>query len=187
LPAGAYNVPMGLFAYRLLGAAMLDAGMYEGIEADNKTTTQALITVVLASLAAGVGAGEWLGTRVITLAVVTALAVITWAAWAMLTFQIGTRLLPEPETRADWGQLLRTTGFAAAPGLLLVFGLIPNGRVVVFGVVGAWMFAAMVVGVKHALDYRDGGRAIGVCFVAAAASLGLAFAMSAVVAPAVLH
>jgi hypothetical protein len=49
------------------------------------------------------------------------------------------------------------------------------------------MFAAMVVGVKHALDYRDGGRAVGVCFVAAAVSLGLAFALSAVVAPAVLY
>jgi hypothetical protein len=178
---------MGLFAYRLLGAAMLDAGMYEGIEADSKTTTQALIAVVLASLAAGVGAGDWLGTRFITLAVVTALAVITWSAWAMLVFQIGSRLMPEPETRADWGQLLRTTGFATAPGLLLVFGLIPNGRSVVFVVVGLWMFAAMVVGVKHALDYRDGARAIGVCFVAAAASLGLAFAMSAVIAPAVLY
>jgi len=178
---------MGLFAYRLMGAATLDAGMYEGIEADGKTTTQALMTVLLASLAAGVGAGEWLGARWVTLAAVAAIAVITWSAWAMLVFQIGTRMLPGPETRADWGQLLRTTGFASAPGLLLVFGLIPNGRAYVFGIVGLWMFAAMVVGVKHALDYREGGRAIGVCFVAAAASLGLAFAMSALVSPAVLY
>ena len=27
---------MGLFFYRLLGAAMLDAGMYEGIEAEDR-------------------------------------------------------------------------------------------------------------------------------------------------------
>ena len=44
---------MGLFAYRLLGAAMMDVGMYESIEADRRTTMQALATVVLASLAAG--------------------------------------------------------------------------------------------------------------------------------------
>jgi hypothetical protein len=174
---------MGLFAYRLLGAAMMDAGMYEGIEADRRTTMQALTAVVLASLAAGVGAGEWLGTRVATLAAVTALGIITWSAWAMLVFQLGTRVLPDAETQADWGQLLRTTGFAAAPGLLLVFGLIPHGRTAVFGIVGAWMFAAMVFGVKHALDYRHGGRALAVCFVAASLSFGLAFAVSTLFAP----
>lgn len=171
---------MGLFAYRLMGAAMLDAAMYEGIEADRRTTTQAMLAVAMASVAAGVGAGDWLGGRAVTLVAVTALAIITWAAWAMLVFQIGTRLLPGPETRADWGQLLRTTGFAAAPGLLLIFGLIPQGRGPVFAVVGAWMFAAMVFGVKHALDYKHGTRALAVCFVAATLSLALAFGASAV-------
>jgi hypothetical protein len=173
---------MGLYAYRLLGAAMLDAGMYEGIEADRRATNQALAAVILASLAAGIGAGDWLGTRVITLAVVTSLAIITWSAWAMLIFQLGTRLLPGPDTRATWGQLLRTTGFAAAPGLLLVFGIIPAGRALVFGIAGVWMFAAMVVGVKHALDYRTGGRAVAVCLFAGAVSLALAFAASALFA-----
>lgn len=157
---------------------MMDAGMYEGIEADRRTTMQALAAVVLACLAAGIGAGEWLGTRLATLAVVTALGIITWSAWAMLVFQLGTRVMPDTDTQADWGQLLRTTGFAAAPGLLLVFGLIPSGRMAVFGVVGLWMFAAMVFGVKHALDYRNGGRALAVCALAAAVSLGLAFGMS---------
>jgi hypothetical protein len=169
---------MGLFAYRLMGAATFDAGMYEGIEADGKTTTQALVAVLLASLAAGVGAGEWLGARAVTLPAVTALAVITWAAWAMLVFQLGTRILPDTDTRADWGQLLRTTGFASAPGLFLVFGLIPSGRSAVFAVVGAWMFAAMVFGVKHALDYKHAARALAVCGLAAAVSLGLAFGLS---------
>jgi hypothetical protein len=174
---------MGLFAYRLLGAATMDAGMYEGIEADRQTTMQALSAVVLASLAAGIGAGDWLGTRVATLAAVSALGIITWSAWAMLVFQLGTRVMPDADTRADWGQLLRTTGFAAAPGLLLVFGLIPHGRTMVFAIVGGWMFAAMVFGVKHALDYRTGGRALAVCVLAAALSLGLAFGVSSLFAP----
>jgi hypothetical protein len=174
---------MGLFAYRLLGAAMMDAGVYESIEADRRTTMQALTAVVLASLAAGVGAGDWLGTRVTTLAAVTALGIITWSAWAMLVFQLGTRVLPDADTQADWGQLLRTTGFATAPGLVLVFGLIPNGRTAVFAIGGAWMFAAMVFGVKHALDYRTGGRALAVCVLAAAVSLGLAFGVSSLFAP----
>jgi hypothetical protein len=174
---------MGLFAYRLLGAAMMDAGMYEGIEADRKTTMQALSAVVLASLAAGIGSGDWMGTRLATLAAVSALAIITWSAWAMLVFQLGTRVLPDADTQADWGQLLRTTGFAAAPGLLLVFGLLRSGRAVVFAMVGLWMLAAMVVAVKHALDYRHVSRAVAVCVLAAAVSLGLAFAVSSLFAP----
>ena len=169
---------MGLFAYRLLGAAVMDVGMYEGIEADRRTTMQALSAVVLASLAAGIGAGDWLGTRLATLAAVSALAIITWSAWAMLVFQLGTRVLPDVDTLADWGQLLRTTGFAAAPGLLLVFGLIRSGRTVVFAIVGVWMLAAMVLAVKHALDYRHTARALAVCILAAAVSLGLAFGVS---------
>lgn len=174
---------MGLFAYRLMGAAMLDGGMYEGIEADSRTTTQALAAVVLASIAAGLGAGEWLGPRWISIAVGTALAVITWSAWAMLVFQIGTRLLPEPQTRADWGQLLRTTGFAAAPGLILVLGIMDTGRAAIFTVAGMWMFIAMVFAVKHALDFRSSVRALAVCGVAAGLTLLLAFGASAVMAP----
>jgi len=169
---------MGLFAYRLLGAAMLDGGMYESVEADRRTTYQAVAAVLLASLAAGIGAGDWLGNRVSTMAVASALALTTWAAWAMLIFQIGTRILPDSETKADWGQLLRTTGFAAAPGLLLVFGLVPQARPLVFAVTGAWMFAAMVFGVRHALDYRTTGRALAVCALATLLVLAVATGLS---------
>lgn len=174
---------MGLYVYRVLGAAMLDAGMYEGIENDRRTTTQAALTVVLASLATGVGAGDILGTRATTLVAITALALVTWCAWAMLILQIGTRVLPGPATRADWGQLLRTTGFAAGPGLLQIFGLIPQGRGWVFAVTALWMFAAMVVGVKHALDYESGLRSLVVCGVAIALIAVLAFGASALMAP----
>ena len=47
-------------------------------------------------------------------------------AWALLTLQIGSRLLPDSRTRVDMGELLRTTGFAATPGLLRVFGILPG-------------------------------------------------------------
>lgn len=173
---------MGLFAYRLLGAAMLDASVYEGVEADRATTMQALAAVVLASLAAGIGAGDWLGDRTFTLVAVTALAIITWSAWAMLVFQIGTHVLPGTDTQADWGQLLRTIGFASSPGLLQVLGVVPQGRPAVFLVTGIWMFAAMVVGVQHALDYPNRGRAVAVCSIAALLSLALAFGLSALFA-----
>jgi hypothetical protein len=172
------DTAIGLYAYRLLGAATLDAGMYETIEANRATTGQALATVILASVAAGLGAGSGYGGRLATVAGVTAIAVLTWGAWAMLVFQIGTRLLPRPQTEADWGQLLRTTGFAAAPGLLQVFASVPEIRTIVFSLTSAWMFVAMVFGVRHGLDYQSTRRALAVCGLAAALSIALAFVMS---------
>ena len=63
------------------------------------------------------------------------------------------------------GQLLRTTGFAAAPGLLRLVGVIPGLREIAFLVAGGWMLAAMVVAVRQALDYESTGRAVGVCMI----------------------
>jgi hypothetical protein len=176
---------VGAFVYRLTGAAMLNAGMYEGIEADRSATWQATLTVILASLAAGFGASGIYRDRLSTFVIVTAIALVTWAAWAVLTLQIGSRLLPAPTTDVTLGQLLRTTGFAAAPGLLLVFAVFPRMTIPVFASVGVWMIAAMIVAVKHALDYESTSRAVAVCVVAVAISLALAVLMGVMFTPTV--
>jgi hypothetical protein len=170
---------MGLYFYRAMGAATLDAGMYEGIEADRTVTGQAALTVLLSSLATGLGASAWFGIGPVQLLTVTAIALVTWVAWAMLIYQIGSRLLPERETHSDLGELLRTTGFAASPGLFQVLGAIPPGAGFVFAITTVWMLAAMVVGVKHALDYQSTVRAIVVCLIAAALCLVVAFCLAA--------
>jgi Yip1 domain len=176
---------MGLFLYRLMGAAMLDASMYEGVEADQHATWQAMLTVILSSLAAGIGAGGVYGLSAGTFVAFTFIALVTWVAWAVLTFHIGTRILPEPQTDVTLGELLRTTGFAAAPGLLQVFGLLPRMAIPVFATTIVWMVAAMVIGVRHALDYDSTWRAVGVCLVAAGLSLVLAFVMGVAFGPTV--
>jgi hypothetical protein len=56
-------------------------------------------------------------------------------------------------------------GFSAAPGVLAVFGIIPLLGGVISFLAGLWQLAAMVVGVRQALDYTSTGRAIGVCLV----------------------
>ena len=45
-----------------------------------------------------------------------AAGVFGWAAWAAIAYLVGGRLFPTPRTKVDWGELLRTTGFATEPG-----------------------------------------------------------------------
>jgi len=161
---------MASFVERVIGAAKLDAQTYEEVEADKGAIGQALGVVVLSSIAGGIGAaagqGEATGTAMVILAVVyTIIDLIGWFIWAFLTFLIGTKLMPEPQTQSDMGELLRTTGFSAAPGMLKVLGVIPFVGVVVRIVVYVWMLAAFVVAVRQALDYQSTGRAIVVCLI----------------------
>ena len=57
---------------------------------------------------------------------ISAVSLLAWAAWALLTYQIGVRLMPEADTQSDVGELLRTIGFSAAPGMLRIFGIVPG-------------------------------------------------------------
>jgi hypothetical protein len=171
---------MMTFMYRLMGAAMLDAGTYEQVESDRRATWQALAVVLLASVAAGLGARMQLWTGVQGFAQATALALVVWIAWAVLAVQIGSRFMPQRQTHSDTGEMLRTLGFAATPGLLQVFGMIPGLRLPVFVITLSWMFAAMVVALRHALDYSSVGRALAVCAVAAAIVIAFAFGLGVV-------
>jgi hypothetical protein len=168
---------MGTFIYRLVGATVLDAGTYEGIESDRRSIGQAAAAVILSSIAAGIGGGGWHGPGLATFVGLTAIALVSWLAWAMLTFQIGSRWLPGPKTQTSFGELSRTVGFAAAPGLLQAVAAFPQISTAIFVASWIWMFAAMVVAVKHALDYDSYGRAMAVCGLSAAISL--AFAVTA--------
>jgi hypothetical protein len=168
---------MGAFAYRLMGAAMLDSSVFEGIEGDPPAMAQAVLAVVLSSLAAGIGAGGLAGPHPVTLLLVSAIALLTWVAWAVLVLQIGTRYLPTPRTQSDIGEMLRTIGFAAAPGMLQVFGVFPAITIPVFVVTWIWMLAAMVVAVREALDYASTGQRAAVCLVALALAVAVAVAI----------
>ena len=166
---------------RVIGALALDPPIYEEIEADPGATAQAFLVVLLSSLSAGMGAFGWGTGSLRGILFISAIALVSWAAWALLTFQIGTKLMPEAQTRADVGQLLRTIGFSAAPGLFRIFGVVPGATIPAFAITAIWMLAAMIVAVRQALDYKSTARAVAVCAlgwalaIAIAVTLGLAF------------
>jgi len=148
---------------RIVRASKLDIHLYEEIEADRGAMGQAMGVVVLSSIAAGIGSIGKGGLLGILLGAVFAL--IGWYVWAYLTYFIGTKILPEPQTKADPGELLRTIGFSSSPGLIRVLGIIPGLAGVVFLGASVWMLVAMVIAVRQALDYKSTLRAIGVCAI----------------------
>ena len=154
---------MTLFQDRMLRAAKLDANLYEEVEADKSTMKQAMWVVVISSVAAGIGSYTRMGVGGIVAGTIGAL--IGWYIWAYLTYIIGTKLLPEPQTSADLGELLRTIGFSSSPGLIRILGIIPGLGNMVFMIASIWMLAAMVVAVRQALDYNSTVRAVGVCAI----------------------
>jgi len=151
------------FWQRIIRAAKLDVQLYEEVEADKRALPQAMGVVVVSSLAAGLGSIKMAGLGGIALGTVSAL--LGWYIWAYLTYLIGTKLLPEPQTSATHGELLRTIGFSSSPGLIRIVGIIPGLAGPIFLVAGVWMLVAMIIAVRQALDYRSTLRAVGVCLI----------------------
>lgn len=154
---------MSIFIDRIIRAAKLDVQLYEEVEADTKAMSQAMGIVVLSSIAAGIGNIARGGLGGILIGTIAAL--IGWYIWAYLSYFIGTKFLPEIQTEADPGELLRTIGFSSSPGLIRVLGIIPGLAGVVFLVASIWMLVTMVIAVRQALDYKSTWRAVGVCVI----------------------
>jgi hypothetical protein len=153
---------------RIIRAARLDSELYEEVEADRSATWQALSVVILAGLASGIGMLGHVSS--VTFVVVNiVIAMLSWVIWAVMTYWIGVHILPEPQTQSNVGELLRTTGFSSAPGLIRVLGAVPgvddSAQQILYLGAAVWMLVAMIIAVRQALDYQSTWRAIGVCLI----------------------
>jgi hypothetical protein len=169
---------MGQLLDRMIRAARLDAKIYTEVEADAAATRQALLIVLLYSICSGIGFGFadllTLGTEYFFIRMFTVLvgALVFWLLWSRLIYFIGTTLFRGPKAPwrsiATYGELLRSIGFAATPGVLMIFAFIPFPLGGIITIVAAvWMFTATVIAVRQALDFST-GRAISSCVVAGA-------------------
>jgi len=154
---------MDVFLNRLFRAIKLESQLYEEVEADINALPQAILVVLLASLASGIASlTRGVGASLIGGAFSS---LISWFAWSYIIYFIGTKLFPEPQTKSDYRELLRTIGFASAPGILAIIGIIPGLFTIAILVTSIWMLIAMVIAVRQALDYQSTGRAILVCVI----------------------
>ncbi len=153
---------------RMLGAARLKAETYEDVESDGGATIQALLIVVLVTIASFVGrllsGGDDLNV-VTALIEGLVLGIAGWAIWALVTWMVGATILKTEQTEADWGQLARGLGFAQTPKLLYVFVFVPYVGGIIGLVVFIWSFACMIVAVRQCLDYTSTLRAFFVILI----------------------
>jgi hypothetical protein len=141
------------FTERFIGAARLEIDVYEEVEHDVDATLQAGGVVAMVAAASAIG-GLQHGAQGVLSAVVVSL--VGWLLWAGITYLIGDKLLGGTAT---WGELLRTLGFAQAPGILLMLVVVPGVGLLILPFVGIWMLFTGVVAIRQALDFGT-GRAI---------------------------
>jgi len=169
---------MGQLLDRMIRAARLDVKIYTEVEADATATRQALIIVLLYSICSGIGFGFadllTLGTEYFFVRMFTVMvgALVFWLLWSRIIYFVGTTLFKGPKAPwrsiATYSELLRSIGFSATPGILMIFAFVPFpvGGIISM-VAGVWMFTATVIAVRQALDFST-GRAISSCVVAGA-------------------
>lgn len=156
---------------RMIGAATLQIDVYEEVEHDTTATPQAAGVVAIVAVASGIGS---LGDGVGALFAGLIAAFLGWLAWSAVTYFIGTRLF---EGTATWGELLRTLGFAQAPGVLNIAGVIPILGALVNLVVAIWLLVCGIVAIRQALDF-DTGKALITAFLGWLALIVVGFFMA---------
>ncbi len=138
------------FSQRMIGAALLDIDVYEEVEHDTTATSQAAAVVAIVAICMAIGSvGR--GTGGMFSGLIAAL--VGWAIWSGITYLIGANLFGGTAT---WGELLRTIGFAFAPGVLFLVGVIPILGALAMLVVSLWILVAVIIAIRQALDFSTG-------------------------------
>lgn len=135
---------------RMTQAAFLNIDTYEAVEADETATGQAAIVVMIVAACQAIGSS---GIGLFGAMWEAAFSLIAWGVWAGVTYVVGDKIFGADAT---WGELLRTIGFAQAPGVLFILGVLPfiGG----FASLGAsiWILIAGFIGIRQALDISNG-------------------------------
>jgi hypothetical protein len=155
---------MASLGQRMAGAMQGDVKTFQEIEADTTAMGQAVTVIVIAGVASLIGNVFRVGLIGGVMNLVVTL--LTYALWALVIVLIGTKVMPEPTTKADFNEGFRVIGFTAAPGVFNVLAIIPFLGPVISFVIMIWMVVIGVVAVREVLDYSNTGRAIIVCLIA---------------------
>jgi len=141
---------------RAMRAAMLDVNFYNEAEADTSLNQEALMVVVLVSVAAGIGSflagviGGSIGVALVGLIVAVVMGVLGYYIWAYITYFVGTSLFGGT---SDPGEMLRVLGYASGPRVLSILSFIPCVGALAGLAGGIWSLVAGVIAIREAMDF----------------------------------
>ncbi|MGD8990239.1 MAG: YIP1 family protein [Desulfobacterales bacterium] len=157
---------MRLYFNRFFRAARLDVSFYQEVAAEPLLLNQAWITVLLYAMLASWGSFGRAGAVGSNIGMISAL--IGWYIWAFSSYFIATRLFRagSSETqRAERKAVIRAMGFACAPGVIRLLGMIPGLGIAVLVLSSIWMIVAATIAIKAALNFENTARAAGACII----------------------
>jgi hypothetical protein len=157
---------MATLTERMVGAMQANVKTFQEIEADSNALGQAVAVIVIAGVASLIGNVWRAGVGVGVMHLIT--SIIGYALWSLIVVLVGTKLMPEPTTKADFNEGFRVIGFTASPGVFNVLAIVPFLGPLISFVIWIWMVVIGVVAVREVLDYSSTARAIIVCLIAAA-------------------
>lgn len=149
---------MASLGERMVGAMRGDAATFEEIERDQSAMGQAVTVIIIAGVAALIGNIFRSGLSGGIVALIISL--VGYAIWAVVVTLVGTKLMPDPTTKADFAETFRTIAFAASPGVFNVIAIIPFLGPFLSFLISLWSLVIMVIAVKVVLDYSNIGKAV---------------------------
>ena len=144
---------------RMIDACLLKASVYEEVEHDTNATLQAVLVVIVVSIAVVLGSYMLIRENIIFAVVMGIIfGFVHWAVIAFVTYIVGTKIFNTENTHANWSQMSRAIAFAQTPGLFMVFCFLPGiflpGIVNSIGlIVFIWRLCTTTVAVRQVLDY----------------------------------
>lgn len=135
---------------RMIGVASLNEPTFNDIEHDTNATPQALIVVVIAAIAAAIGAlGEHQGSLIGQ----TVMAVVNWIVFSVVAYFVGSMLF-HGSADATIGKVLRLVGFAQTPKILGALAFIPLLGWIAGLVAAIWFLVVSIYALRAAFNFQ---------------------------------
>lgn len=133
----------------LVKAALLNEQTYEEFDRDPYALGRGRLILVLAVIAAAIGAA---GSGLTSVIVHVPAFALGWAAFAFTVYSIGTQAFPGRRSKDTLPRLIRSLGLATAPALLLVLGAVPTYGPLFVLAAYMWLLATTATAIAVSLE-----------------------------------
>ncbi len=152
---------MKLLFARMIRAIRLDQSLFDEVINDPKTQGHSYWVVAILAMATGYGMFSRAGSMAVNIGL--AVTFLSWYVWAFTIYFAGTRIFHAEPSRIDRKTVLRVMAFASAPGIIRIFGVIPNTTLIIFLFTSAWIVLAGAMGIKLIFRLDKLGKSILLC------------------------